>query len=458
MFTTGWTTAALCGFLFLVAPLELPAQDLRDAVAIDREVQRIARSRQLWPGFDPLSIPLAIYTGGQTYLFRHPSPPEGFTRLAGSDVTVFGMSGRHPAVTSNSSADIGGVSTGTLLADGRRAAITPTVLAAVALHEAFHVFQRQRHSGWGSNEADLFRYPTEEAGLLALRRLESEALSRSLRARKRSQVACWAREAIAVRRQRFAALDSAFSGYEQGNELNEGLAAYIQLLAEGRTTIEFPPDEFPAIAVRDRIYTVGPALAFTLDRLAPGWQDTLETNDRQPIDVLLERALARIDSTAPGSCGFTAEERAAIERTAQADAAAVAANRVERRRVFEARSGWRVIVQAAEGRPLWPKGFDPLNVETVEGGILHRRFLQLGNDSGELRVIDEKEADGETLTVAAGAHPLFNGVNLAAVAGLPRPEITESPGGVQVRGPGIQAAFSNATVTVQGTTIRIQLR
>lgn len=458
MFLKGWTTAVLSVVLLSGATVELPAQDLRDAVAIEREVARISRSRRLWPGFEPLAIPLAIYTGGQTFLFRHPLPPEGFTRVADSEVPVFVMSGRHPAVTSNSSADIGGVSTGTLLADGRRAAITPTVLAAVALHEAFHVFQRRHHPGWGSNEADLFRYPTGDADLLALRRLESEALSRSLRSRKTPQAACWAREAIGVRRRRFAALDSAFSGYEQGNELNEGLASYIQLLAEGRTTVEFPPNEFPAIAVRDRIYTVGPALAFTLDRLAPGWQDTLEQNDRQPIDLLLERALARLDSPPPGSCGFTAEDRSAIERAAQADAAAVAANRVERRRAFEARSGWRVVVHAADGRPLWPKGFDPLNVETVEGGILHRRFLELGNDSGELRIIDESGADPESFTVAAGAHPLFNGVKLAAVAGLPRPDITEETGRVQVRGPGIQAAFSNATVAVEGTIIRIQLR
>lgn len=458
MFLKGWTTAVLSVVLLSGATVELPAQDLRDAVAIEREVARISRSRRLWPGFEPLSIPLAIYTGGQTFLFRHPRPPEGFTRVAESEVPVFVMGGRHPAVTSNSSADIGGVSTGTLLADGGRASITPTVLAAVALHEAFHVFQRRHHPGWGSNEGDLFRYPTGDADLLALRRLESEALSRSLRARKTPQAACWAREAIGVRRRRFAALDSAFSGYEQGNELNEGLASYIQLLAEGRTTVEFPPNEFPAIAVRDRIYTVGPALAFTLDRLAPGWQDTLEQNDRQPIDLLLERALARIDSPPPGSCGFTAEDRSAIERAARADAAAVAANRVERRRAFDARSGWRVVVHAADGRPLWPKGFDPLNVETVEGGVLHRRFLELSNDSGDLRIIDESGADPESFTVAAGAHPLFNGVKLAAVAGLPRPDITEETGRVQVRGPGIQAAFSNATIAVEGTIIRIQLR
>lgn len=47
------------------------------ALAIDREVLRVASSQSLWPGYQPASVPLAIYTGGRTYLFvilrRQPS-------------------------------------------------------------------------------------------------------------------------------------------------------------------------------------------------------------------------------------------------------------------------------------------------------------------------------------------------------------------------------------------------
>ena len=65
-------------------------------------------------------------------------------------------------------------------------------------------------------------------------------------------------------------------------------------------------------------------------------------------------------------------------------------------------------VQAAHCEPLWPQSFDPLNVERVQGGFLHKRFLRLGNDSGHLEVMDAGETDIEALTIGVGSHPLFN--------------------------------------------------
>jgi len=62
------------------------ADEIARALAIDAELQRQAAERALWPGFDPLAIPLAVFTGQQTVLFRHPQPPPEFvplTRAAG---------------------------------------------------------------------------------------------------------------------------------------------------------------------------------------------------------------------------------------------------------------------------------------------------------------------------------------------------------------------------------------
>ena len=36
------------------------------------------KKRDLWPGFRPDPIPLAIYDGRRTWLVRHPSPPNEF--------------------------------------------------------------------------------------------------------------------------------------------------------------------------------------------------------------------------------------------------------------------------------------------------------------------------------------------------------------------------------------------
>jgi len=450
--------AALTAALLAAAAPPAAAQDAERALAIAREVERIAADRTLWPGFDPLSIPLAIYTGGRTYLFRHPSPPEGFAPLAGARPEASVLEGRHPSVVANTSAEIGGVTTATLLADGARAALGPQELAAVALHEAFHVFQRARHTGWAGNEGDMLLYPVDDARLLALRRRESAALRYALAAADEASTACWTRLALEARGERFAAMDSAFSTYERLTELNEGLATYLQIRAAGRTTVEVPEAEFPPASVRDRIYSIGPALAFLLDRFRPGWQAALEEDDAQHLDALLRAALDARTSDA-GRCGFGAGEAAEIERAAREDAAAMVARRAERRREFDARAGWRVVIEAASARPLWPQGFDPLNVEHVDGGLLHTRFLRLGNDAGELSAVDEADADVEALTEAAGAHPLFNGVARVTIAGLTsKPEVDDDGERVTLRAPGFTASFRDADVEVRERVLVIRLR
>jgi hypothetical protein len=432
-------------------------QEKEFALSVEREVERLAGQRVLWPGFEPLTIPLAVYTGKGTYLFRHPSPPNGFSGVTGTRPATFAFQGRHPAVTSNSSAEIGGAETATLLADGPRANQTATELAATALHEAFHVYQRRRHPGWSGNEGDIFLYPTDDARLLGLRRLESAALRRALAAPNGAGTACWARLALGFRRERFAGMDSAFSTYERLTELNEGLATYVQLLAAGRTTVEIPRAEFRATEVRDRIYAIGPALAFVLDRLGPGWQAALEADDKQYLDRMLDLAVGANGHGRAAQCALAADETARIEGTAQEDVGAVITARGERRRVFDARPGWRVVVQAAQEQPLWPQGFDPLNVERTEGGVLHTRFLRLGNDAGELRAIDEAGADVEALTDGVGPHPLFNGISRVVVAGLARPEIETEERRVTIRAPGFTAQFRDASVEVNGTEMLIRL-
>lgn len=432
------------------------AQETERAIAVEREVQRLAGERVFWPGWEPLSIPLAVFTGEKTYLFRHPSPPAGFSRLEGAGANVFVMDGRHPEVTSNTSVDIGGTATATLIADGPRDR-SANELAAVALHEAFHVYQRSRHPGWAGNEADIFRYPTDNARLLGLRRLESAALRRALGAADTKGAACWTRTALGFRRERFAGMDPAFPTYERLTELNEGLATYIQNLARGRTTIEIPAAGFPAAEFRARIYAVGPALAFLLDRLRPGWQAALETDDKQVLDQMLEAAVSGEPPKGAAPCALGADEVAEIQRTAQADAAAVITARGERRKAFDARPGWRVVIQAAEGQPLWPQGFDPMNVESVEGGVLHTRLLKLGNDAGELQAIDEAGVDVEALTEGAGAHPLFNGVRRVVATGFAKPEIRTEGEQVIVSTPGFKAQFKKASVQVNGSEVLVRL-
>lgn len=453
------TALGLAALLALgISSFDVSAQQSH-ALAVARAVERLSAARTYWPGYDPLKIPLAVFDGQRTFLFRHPAPPEGFSPLAGAKPAAHTYQGRHPAVTSNSSAEIGGVVTATVLADGPRARLTASELAAVSLHEAFHVFQRRRHPGWSGNEGDLLLYPTDDARLLTLRRLETAALRKALADAGSANRACWARRAMAVRAERFAAMDSAFVAYERLTELNEGLAQYIQMRASGRTRVVFPAAEFGAGEVRLRAYTVGPALGLLLDRFAPDWKQSLESNDRQSLDELLRAALER--GAGPRvSCGFSTSETANVERTARADAAAILSGRAGRRRAFDAHTGWRLVIQAADGHPLWPQGFDPLNVERIEGGLLHTRFLRVGNESGQVTVIDEEGADIEALSEGIGPHPLFNGVRRAVIAGVREPEVQVDSiaARVSIRMPGVTADFRGATVRRVREEVIVELR
>ena len=359
--------SVLLAVVFLAAPVCAASAQQPRAADIERAFLLVA-ARVHWPGFDAARIPLAIYDGQTTTLFRHPAPPAGFVTSATAGQGVV-MTGRHAAVTANSSADIGGRSTATLLIDARDASRDVTSLAAVALHEAFHVFQREHHKGWVGNEGDMFTYPVDDARRLALRRLETDALRKAHLAVNAGDASCWTRAFVALRAARYDGLDSAFSRYERLTELNEGLANYIQTLANGQHTVTFPDNEFAASAVRLRTYTTGPAIALLLDRVSPRWQKSLEAHDQNSLDQLLAAAL-RGRPASTNACRHSIRERDNALRVAQTDSAAIATSRAARRVAFDARGGARVVVLAADGAPLWPQGFDPLNVERVNGGVL----------------------------------------------------------------------------------------
>jgi hypothetical protein len=410
-----------------------------------RELDRVA-SRDLWPGFRPESIPVALYDGERTWLFRHPAPPAGYEPVAGAtDVLV--RTGRDSLVWANSSVTMNGVRTATVMSPARGASATSH--AAVIAHEMFHVFQRTRHAAWTANEAELFTYPVADAGQLALRRAESEALRRALDARTDAERGCWANRAVRAREERFAALTPGARGYERGSEWHEGLAAYVQARAAGSAPA-MPADEFPAEDVRQRFYAVGPAMGAILDRLMPGWRDTLERADTLALDALLAAASARADTA---RCALTAAERTAIADRARDDVTALRTRLDAERAELLRRPGWTVVIVAG-ATPLWPQGFDPLNVRMVgEGLVLHRRMVRLGNDAGSLDVLNVA-----SLTEAAGAHPLFSGVRRFTVTGLASDPVAAASGGtVRLEADGLRGEFRGATLVRSDHAVEVRL-
>lgn len=412
-----------------VAPLAM-AVDLNATFA---ELDRAA-ARELWPGFDPSKMPVAVYDGAQTWLRNHPSPPREFAAVADSNsLRVF--KGLHESVRANTSVELGSALTATVMLD-RSPDITPRAAAALIAHECFHVYERQHHPEWQANEAVLFTYPVEDARAASLAVLEREALKRAVETGDR----CWAAKFASLRKDRFASIGPEAAQYERLAEVNEGLAQRVQNVVGG-----VKPDmsrEFGPAEVRDRAYTFGPAIAAVLDAVAPGWK----TRVRASLDELVPTA-------APETCAFTQSERDSAAATGQRQIQAIVARRAELQRTFDSAAGWRVVIEAAPGKPLMPAGFDPSNVERLDGGrVLHARWLKLANAQGSAEAMNHR-----SLTMAAGKHPLFNGAKTWTVLLDEQPETKVDGGTVWIKGSGFELKFDGAKAERGERLIRVRL-
>jgi hypothetical protein len=409
-------------------------------------------SKSLWPNFDPRSTPVAIFDGESTVLFRHPGEPAGYYSLS-SRRGVFARPGRDTVVNSNTSVMLAGVPTATVMLRPSSGS-SAREWAAITVHEIFHVFQRSLHPTWTANEAELFTYPVEDAGALALRRAETSALRRALGASRADSTACWAAAFVRARRARFDAIGPAAAAYERGTELNEGLATDVQRRALGQA-VALPADDFPPEQVRARSYEIGAAIGQVLDRMAPAWRDTLERAApaaNLSLDALMARETEGALSATPTlrCVESTADSARGVER-ARADVRDLLARRQQERSAFLARTGWRLVIDA-EAALLFPQGFDPLNVSRLSATeVLHSRFLKLGNDRGTVELLGQAAlTEGR-----AGQHPLFNGVRRVTIPGLLAMAVRDSAGVLLVQANGVQARMRGMTADTTGTTVSV---
>jgi hypothetical protein len=431
------TLAIACG---RGAPL-LPA-----ACRVHAEFERMAAQR-LWPGFQPADLPLAVFDGDATWVFEFPRALAGFAadaRCAGAQRAP----GRHANMRANSTVDWDGVVVATVLL-GALPADSAAIHAATAVHEAFHAHQRERHPRWIADEATLFTYPADDDTLLALAKLEMEALRRGIAAGDATESARWAATALAQRQRRGARMPPEAMAYERASELNEGLAQYVERRAlEGglgltRGSRARLDDDRPADGVRWRCYASGEAWALALDRHAPGWRERIALEDSLALDVLLATA-PRVRAAAPA-----AFEPAAVARAESAARQAVASlreARVQQGREFLSRRGHTLVFESPVD-PWWPRDFDPLNVRVLNDGVvLHGRWLRVGNDADGIEILDRA-----VLSEPAGGHPLFTGVRRLVITGLAAPPtVTASDSTLEVRADGVTATLQHAVAATEG--------
>jgi len=436
----------LTGLLFAGAPAA--AGPLIDVFELMKEAASW-ESLPLWPGFEPATIPSAIFDGEKTYLFLHPSPPEGFSPVPGKkQVHVF--DGQHPAVQGNSRARIADVWCATMVPrlasrwTGRR--YTMRNQAGHLIHEKFHVFQRHKHPDWRPNDGFLFNYPLDDPESLALRRLEIESFRRAVIATTRADVAGWVAEALQFREKRLMPLDQNRRGYEGELQRFEGAAEYIEYRAGGKEMSVMPvnPGYAPA-AIRHLGYLLGRWMSHCLDRLDPNWKGRMETGEFQ----YLHEGLAGLVSKNVRAQRFGNKEIQQFRERADEDITRRFDKRQSMKADFFAQSGYRLEIVPQKEPLRLVMFFADMTDALDERELLHRRLLILDHQSGQIRVRDLlclTESDGST------------GVVKLTIAGLTeKPNFDDSTQKLSIKGAELNAEFEPVSIKEDGQTISVFL-
>jgi len=412
------------------------------------EINRVKKDA-LWPGFHPGEIPTAIFDGINTYLFKHPSPPEAFMVLREKeDAWVF--KGQYSQVRGNSRVQLNGTWTATsvLRTHSRLTGekYSRQNLAGIIIHEQFHVFQKLKHPDWRPNDGYLFNYPLDTPEMLALRRLETEALRRAVIAPSHEEGSGWVKEALRWRDKRHLLLDDVLIRYEGELQRFEGLAEYIECRSGGKDLARIPVDPgFAPAAIRHLGYLLGRWTAAILDRLDPYWKETMESGKAEYLHEILETTVPSSDHTFV----FSDEEQKSFLQKAKEDIEDRRKTVERLRKEFESQPGYRIEI-ASFKTPLGLVMFFADRTEALsQRELLHGFLLVLRNDIGAITVrelLSLTENNGST------------GVEKLTVAGITeKPVIENIEGKIKITAKGFHAEFSEAEVEEHQNGIRIVL-
>ncbi|MFO7692156.1 MAG: hypothetical protein R6V57_03620 [Vicinamibacterales bacterium] len=442
-------------------PLPNDHQDARDAFAFVRALDEAA-SRAVWPGFDSSAIPVALFDGERTVLLRHPSPPPEFSPMPGRPGVLVAR-GRHPAVTSNSTREIGGVRTATVIATPAEP-VERTMLAVV--EEVFHVFWLARHPAFRPDELARYAYPLEDADNLRALLVEDEALARALESRSTTDTARWVAAALAVRRARVPALAADVRAWETSLEMMEGSANYAARVAVGEP-VQKTADRLraprPADGIRWRFYDTGAALCFALDRVSPGWK---ERGERTPDLTTVEQLDESLRASGAEPAVLEAAASARILARVSADIADLGRRREEVRAGLLGRPGRRIVIEVDDGaEPLRIRRFDPINLMVLAGGeVAHPNYLALESAQGSVELNNSAFVRGTFggtvgLSAPAGRHPLSGGIRRLTIAGIAAsPEVGGDASTVTVEAPGVRISLRHAQARAEGELLRITIK
>ncbi len=299
---------ATCGDVAAAEPPELTEQGARllricrGAVSLSREY-----SDSIWPGFTMADYPFLSYVPGEwAMLVNYPHQPDGFLPFPADWPDIGTPAWLYPGEYNN----LAGQLSFYVAVDSIHVAAVPLLekpddeMLAFLIHETFHQYQYDTFGEipWAREE----KYPLQDTENSALACLEMRILMEAVSAADAgNDELCreLAQQFVAVRDYRWRHADQFVAQYEQGQEIREGTAKYIEvksmaLFLSGAFLMAGQKDEIsdpqplsmpqrvladfdkrltgnalaPQDVPRNRIYPVGSALGFLLDYFGVDWK------------------------------------------------------------------------------------------------------------------------------------------------------------------------------------------
>jgi len=256
-------------------------------------------------------------------------------------------------------------------------------------------------------------YPLTDADLLAIRRIETEALYLALKKSGQTR-ARYARTAIAAHDRRMDRL---------GPEL---AAAERRIEREGVDTPSRLVRRYQAHEARQRAVAVGWAMTVLLDDISPDWR-----SDERPLDILLSVATAgRKPIPLSDDIAAARKETAALARAHKEEASS-----------YLARGDYSLRVSA----PLYPTTKDP--------------FVAIGLDDGTRLFRDRVELIGPAGSLAVSGPGAYVDDGEIRVAGLSLDDLVMDHEGDElvVEGPGVALRLRGAVYTGSPSGMQIEV-
>ncbi len=400
-----------------------------------------------WPGFEPKSIPLALYTRDAVLLVRHPDPPPGSKRAGRESRKLDWLP---PRLRSPDPVKLEGAY---LAAVPYSATGLDTMgVARRVMRAAFRVWLLENRPDWQPDEMAQAVYPISSATGLRLRRLETAAFRRAGLAPDSVRRVCWAGQALEIRERRFRSLPEAAAQYERQVELTEGLADYVvRRAARDTARAPLPQDGYPPADLRVRSRRVGELMAHLLDSFSANWPESLQSGSFPWLDAALAAALPPYQTQ---GCRLPADEVRRALALARRDSARFEEKLTSLIRTHDEALGWRLSFEPEGDVTLRVDGLDPESFQVLDDSlVLHTGWIRLVG-RGVVIEIQNRPA----MTRAAGEHPIADGISELQITGiLSEPGLAVSGDTVRLAARGLRAVLEGASVEKDGRRWVIRL-